>query len=65
MPDYNDFVEGEDFDEWTEKNRDLISEMLNGSDTYEVVYAAWFAGYCNGLDAMGDMMSPLTKGMSK
>ena len=52
MSDYNDFESTSDYNTWFETNRELIYNMLNGHDTYEVIYAAWFAGYGNGLDDM-------------
>jgi len=50
MPDYNDFKECKDYNEWLEVNGELIEQMLSGYETYEVLYAAWFAGFCHGLD---------------
>jgi hypothetical protein len=59
MSDYNDFESTSDYESWCEVNSELIRTMLNGYDTREVIYAAYFAGYCNGLDAMAELR-PLT-----
>lgn len=49
------FVDGADFDDWFEKNEDLIRELLP-NDAYELLWQTWFAGYNNGLTAMAQMV---------
>jgi hypothetical protein len=58
MSDEQKFVEGENFQDWFEKNEDQIHEMMR-NDPYELLWEAWFAGYSDGLDKMAEMARPL------
>jgi hypothetical protein len=55
MSDYNDFEPASDFNSWFDTNQELINDMLRG-DIHEVIYAAWFAGFGNGLEAMTEIL---------
>jgi hypothetical protein len=46
------------FDEWFEENRERLERMLR-SDTEELVYECWLAGYKAGLDEMGSFAAEL------
>ena len=52
------FVDGKDFNEWFEKNHDIIHQLMR-NDPHELLYAAWFAGYGNGMDYMGGLYPKL------
>lgn len=47
------FEEGKDYDDWFQKNEELIYELAR-NDMHELLWAAWFAGYGNGLDYMSE-----------
>lgn len=46
------------FDEWFEENKKHLEQMLR-SDTTELVYECWLAGYKAGLDEMGSFAAAL------
>lgn len=48
------------FNEWFEKNKDNLAELLRG-DQEEALYDAWLAGYTAGLAEMGDFTKTLIK----
>ena len=51
------------FDEWFEENRERLEQMLR-SDTLELVYECWLAGYKAGLDEMGSFAAELFKSIN-
>ena len=48
------------FDEWFEENRERLEQMLR-SDTMELVYECYLAGYKAGLEEMGSYAAELFK----
>lgn len=48
------------FDEWFEENRERLEQLLR-SDTYDLAYECWLAGYKAGLDEMGSFAADLFK----
>ena len=48
------------FDEWFEKNKAHLEQMLR-SDTKELVYECWLAGYEAGMNEMGSFAADLFK----
>ena len=51
-------VPADSFDAFFAANEDRLHEML-GTDSYELLYAVWFAGYDYGLRAMANFHRPL------
>lgn len=47
------------FDQWFEDNREELERMLR-SDSYELLYQAWAAGYAAGCDSMSKIVSDLS-----
>lgn len=45
------FVDSVDFDDWMDKNDDLIHKMYR-TDIGELLFEAYMAGYSHGLDVM-------------
>lgn len=58
-----EWIEGKDFDDWLEKNKEEIERCLRW-DSYELLYQAWFAGYVNGMDYGVKAFAPFS-GMSR
>jgi hypothetical protein len=45
------FIPGVSFDDWFQKNEEVIKEMYR-NDAYELLFEAWSAGFDHGLAAM-------------